>query len=75
MQVHLCPATAEAVIHLFNFMSLQCYISLSLENALMEEETVISCEAPPKASYEGLCCGPHCASVTNLDSVEAKRSS
>ena len=48
MNVHLCPTTAEAVIKLLKFISLQCYISLS------SEITVISCEAPSKASNEGL---------------------
>lgn len=74
MQVHLCRTTTGTVIQLFRVMPLQYYIFLSLENTLIEDETV-SCEVPPKASNEGLRCGPHCANVTNLDLVEAKRSS
>ncbi|XP_041859627.1 uncharacterized protein LOC121651457 [Melanotaenia boesemani] len=49
--------------------------SLGAETKFSEEETVIDCKTPPKSSNAALSCGHHCASITELYSVQAKQSS
>lgn len=49
--------------------------SWSLEITLNEEQACTDSEDKAKDTNEGLSCGPHCASVTKLQSIEAKRSS